>query len=242
MKKFISIFLLFLLLGCIQGEKTATWKIHVIENDVTEYSLSALKEFETETIHETVVGKEVRKIPWEGVPSTALGDGEIINYISEDRYLVSIPSTVDVILAYKKEGDSIPKEDGGPLKITADPQYGCKCNWLKYLKIVEFVDRENTISIYGEVTNILYFSPRDLNIFYSLDALLEDRYHRAAITKILDKAICKPNAKTVTFVTGDRRETFDLSTIREENPEIVYNQGFAIPSLGLSDVRSIVIG
>ncbi|MEA1993040.1 MAG: molybdopterin-dependent oxidoreductase [Euryarchaeota archaeon] len=241
MKKFLSIFLLLLVLGCIQKEKPENWNIHVINGGIEEYSLSELKAFRTDIITETVVEEKIRKVPWEGVPSTILGDGEIINYISEDRYLVSVPSTVEVVLAYKKEGEPIAKKEGGPLKIAVDPDYGCKCNWLKYLKIVEFVDRENSLSIYGKVFNILYFSSRDLNLFYSLEDLIENTYHKAPLNKILEKAICKDKAETAVFITEEGRKSFELSKIKSENPDLIYEGGFNIPALDLTDIRGIKI-
>ncbi|MCK4636769.1 MAG: hypothetical protein KAT49_02690, partial [Methanomicrobia archaeon] len=85
MKKFLSIFLLFIVLGC-----TEKWNFYVIDDNVKEYSLSELKSLETDVIYETVVEKEIRKVKWEGVPSDALGGGDIINYISEDLYMVSV--------------------------------------------------------------------------------------------------------------------------------------------------------
>ena len=236
MKKFFSIFLLFLLLGC-----TEEWNFYIIDDNVKEYSLSELKNFETDVIYETVVGKEIRKVEWEGVAPNTLGEGDIINYISEDLYLVSVPYNVDVILAYTKEGKNIPKEEGGPLKIAVDPNYGCRCNWLKYLKIVEFIDSKNSLSIYGEVTNILYFSPRDLNVFYSIEDIIENRYNRIGLNKILDKAICKSKAEKITFVTENDRKTFDLHEIKNIDPEIIYEDGFNIPSLNLENIIAIKI-
>ena len=236
MKKFLSIFLLFIVLGC-----TEKWNFYVIDDNVKEYSLSELKSLETDVIYETVVEKEIRKVKWEGVPSDALGGGDIINYISEDLYMVSVPSNVAVILAYKKEGKNVSKKEGGPLKIAVDPSYGCKCNWLKYLKIVEFVDSKNSLSVYGEVTNILYFSPRDLNIFYSIEDIIENRYNRVNLNKILDKAICKSRAEKITFITENDRKTFDLYEIKDMNPEIVYENGFNIPSLNLKNINAIKI-
>lgn len=236
MKKFLSIFLLFIVLGC-----TKEWNFYVIDDNVKEYSLSELKSLETDVIYETVVEKEIRKVEWKGVPSDTLGEGDIINYISEDLYLVSVPYNVDTILAYKKEGKNIPKEEGGPLKIAVDPSYGCKCNWLKYLKIVEFVDSKNSLSVHGEVTNILYFSPRDLNIFYSIEDIIENRYNRANLNKILDKAICKSRAENITFIAESDRKTFDLYEIKDMNPEIVYENGFNVPSLNLKNIKAIKI-
>jgi len=236
MKKFLSIFLLFIILGC-----TEEWNFYVVDDDVKEYSLSELKKFEISTIYETVVDEEIKEVKWEGTPSNILGKGDIINYISEDLYMVSIPYDVDVILAYKKDGKSVPKEEGGPLKIAVEQNYGCKCNWLKNLKIVEFIDAENSFSIYGEVFNILYFSPRDLNVFYSIEDIIENRHNRVKLNRILDKAICKSKAEKITFITENGRKDFDLREIRDINPEIVYDNGFNIPSLNLENIRAIKI-
>jgi hypothetical protein len=233
---FLFFFVVSLFLGCIETEE---WNVFVIEDTVEEYSLASLQEYGSESVRETVVEEEIKTIEWTGTPAALLGDGDIINYFSTDLYMVSIPSNVAVILAYEKEGDTIPEEDGGPLKIAVDPHYGCKCNWLKYLKVVEFVDRENTLSISGEVFNILYFSPRDLNIFYSLDDLRAATYNSARLNDILDKALCKDKAASVTFITENGRTSFDLATIREKDLEVIYENGFAIPLLQLTQITAI---
>lgn len=230
--------LLILGLCCIGQEK---WTLYVIDDKVTEYTLEDLKSFETTIMYETVIEKEVKKVKWEGVLARELGEGDIINYLSEDGYMVSIPSDVDVIVAYKKEGKSMTREEGGPLKIAVDPYYGCKCNWLKYLKVVEFVDSENSLSVYGEVLNLLVFSPRDLNMYYGLEHVVNNTYKEAPLTFLLDKAICKQNATKIVFITENGRYSYALSEIKERNLMVRYENGFCIDGLGIEGLRGIKI-
>lgn len=238
MKKVLLLFLIFLVFGCIGEEK---WTVYVVDGGVKEYTLEELKAFEPEVVCENVIEKEVKKVKWEGVAAKTFGSGDIINYISEDGYFVSIPYDVTVILAYRKEGKSIGKEEGGPLKIAVDPFYGCKCNWLKYVKIVEFVDSENSFSVYGEVFNFLTFSPRDLNLYYGLEDVLNNTYDEAPLIFVLDKAICKQNAVNIVFVTGNGRFSYSLSEIRGKNLVLRYDNGFYIDGLGITDLRGIKV-
>ncbi|MBU7038558.1 MAG: molybdopterin-dependent oxidoreductase, partial [Theionarchaea archaeon] len=149
--------------------------------------------------------------------------------------------SVDVILAYRKEGNPIGEEDGGPLKIIVDPTYGCKCNWLKYLRIVEFVDKETSFSVYGDVFNLLTFSPRDLNLYYGLEDVLSNTYREVPLVFVLDKAISKENATTIIFVTGEGRHTYSLQEIRDMNLTLIYDFGFCIPELGIMNLKGIKI-
>lgn len=238
MRKIILLLSLFLIFGCIQQE---SWTFYVIDEGVIEYTLEEITSFELKEIYETVIEKEVKKVKWEGVMAREFGSGDIVNFISEDGYMVSIPYDVDVILAYKKEGNTIDTREGGPLKIAVDPYYGCKCNWLKYLKIVEFVDSEDSLSVYGDVFNILTFSPRDLNLYYGLDDILGNTYTEAPLTFVLDKAICKQNTTTIVFITEEGRYSYSLSEIRGKNLVLVYDNGFHIYALGIIDIKGIKI-
>lgn len=239
MKKVFILFILILVLvlGCIGQEP---WTFHVIDEDVTAYTIEDMN-FELKAIYETVIEKEIKKVKWEGVAPQEFGEGDTINFISEDGYLVSIPYDVEVILAVKKEGESIDEEEGGPLKIIVDPNYGCKCNWLKYLRIVEFVDSDTSVSVYGEVVNMLTFSSRDLNLYYGLDAVLNSTYTEVPLVFLLDKAMCKQNATTVIFITENGRYTYPLSEIRSKNPVILYENGFHLYLLGITDLKGIKI-
>lgn len=238
MRKLALSFIFFLGLGCI-GQ--VQWTFYVIGGEVTAHTLEDIRHSELTEIYETVIEKEVQEVKWEGVPAQGFGEGDIINFISEDGYVVSIPYDVDVILALKKDGKSIDEREGGPLKIAVDPYYGCKCNWLKYLKIVEFVDSGNSLLVYGEVFNILTFSPRDLNLYYGLNDVLDNTYSEVPLTFILDKAICKQNATKIVFITSEGRFSYSLSEIREKNLILVYDNGFHVGALGITDLIGIKI-
>jgi hypothetical protein len=194
---------------------------------------------ESSQIYETVIGKEKKIVSWEGPKSSSFGEGEIINYISEDFYLVSIPYREKVIICYKKDGKLLSEEDGAPLKVISDPNYGCKCNWLKKLKIVEFVDLANSLSVYGKVTNVVYLSGRDLNIFYSIQDIVDNTYNSAKVSQILQKALPKEGTNVAIFITEDAKETsYPIDQVANEL--VIYeNERFNIPSLGLKGVKSI---
>lgn len=238
MKRILLFLFLILSLGCIHQ---VSWTFHVIDGGVTEYTVNGITSMNTTIIEETVIEKEIKKVKWEGVLAREFGEGDVINFISQDGYLVSIPYNVDVILAFKKDGNPIGEEDGGPLKIIVDPNYGCKCNWLKYLKIVEFVDKEDSFSVYGDVFNLLTFSPRDLNLHYGLEDVLSNTYSEVPLVFVLDKAISKENATTMTFVTEEGRYTYSLEEIRDMNPTLIYDHGFSIPELGIVNLKGIKI-
>jgi hypothetical protein len=242
MKRLLFPLFLVVVLGCI-GQ--VQWTFYVVNDgtgdEFTEYTLDDIQTLDIKDIYETVIQKEIITVKWEGVLARDFGHGDTINFISEDGYLVSIPYDVDVILAFQKDGKSINKEDGGPLKIAVDPYYGCKCNWLKYLKIVEFVDKETSFSVYGEVVNLLIFSPRDLNLYYGLEDVLNNTYTEVPLTFVLDKAICKENTTTIVFVTEEGRYTYFLEEIRDKNLIIVYNGGFHIEGLGIVNLKGIKV-
>lgn len=238
MRKLVLSFIFMVGLGCI-GQ--VQWTFYVIGGEVTQYTLEDIRHAELTEIYETVIEKDIQEVKWEGVPAQKFGEGDIINFISEDGYLVSIPYDVDVILAFKKDGKSIDEKEGGPLKIAVDPYYGCKCNWLQYLKIVEFVDSEDSLSVYGEVFNILTFSPRDLNLHYGIEHVLDNTYTEVPLTFILDKAICKQNAAKIVFITKEGRFSYSLSEIRDKNLILVYDNGFHIGALGITDLVGIKI-
>ena len=238
MKKILFLFLIFLVSTCVSQEE---WTFYTIDEDVTMYTVEDLNSFDTQAIYETVVEKEVKEVKWEGVLAREFGNGDTINFISEDGYLVSIPYDVDVILAYKKEGNPINTDDGGPLKIAVDPYYGCKCNWLKFLKIVEFVDSVTSISVYGEVFNLLTFSPRDLNLYYGLDDVVNNTYTEVPLTFLLDKALCKENATTIVFITEEGRFSYPLSEITAQNLMVKYNGEFVIEGLMITRLKGIKI-
>ncbi|MGD2246806.1 MAG: molybdopterin-dependent oxidoreductase [Candidatus Methanofastidiosia archaeon] len=228
------------LAGCLNQLET-DWEFHVIDKEVTVYTLGDITGMETSIIKETVIKKEIKKVEWEGVLATEFGEGDTINFISEDRYLVSIPSGVDVIVAFKKDENPISEMDGGPLKIAVDPNYGCKCNWLKYVKIVEFVDSEESFSVYGNVFNLLTFSPRDLNLHYGLQEVIQNTYTKAPLQFILDKAICKENATTIVFVTEEGRVSYSLEEIEGKNLVVIYDNGFHIEGLNIRNLKGIKI-
>jgi hypothetical protein len=244
MNRIILLFPFFFLLGCLGQEavpQETPWIFTVIDDTITEYSLQDFSSYEQTTIVETVIEKEVMKINWEGPLAREFGTGDLINFISEDGYVVSIPYEVDVILAYRKEGTPIGTEDGGPLKIAVDPSYGCKCNWLKYLKIVEFVNKEDSFSVYGEVFNLITFSARDLNLYYGLEEVIENAYSQVPLQFILDKALCKEGTSTIIFITDSGRITYSLEEIREIDPLLRYADGFFIEELGIDYLTGIKI-
>lgn len=235
--------MLFLFLGLIvvvscMGQEQS-WTFYIIDDTVIEYTINDIKPLKATVIYETVIEKEIKKVAWEGVLATEFGDGDTINFISEDGYLVSIPYGVDVILAYKREGNPINAKEGGPLKIAVDPVYGCKCNWLKYLKIVEFVDAEDSISVFGDVVNLLTFSARDLNLYYGLDAVIANTYTEVPLTFILDKALVKQNATTIVFITDDGRHSYWLHDVKD--CVLAYDNGFHIYELEITNLKGIKI-
>jgi hypothetical protein len=244
MNRIILLFPFFFLLGCLGQEaipEEIPWTFSVIDDTVTEYSLQEFSSYEHTTIVETVIEKEVMKINWKGPLARQFGSGDLINFISEDGYLVSIPYDVDVILAYRKENSPISAEDGGPLKIAVDPNYGCKCNWLKYLKIVEFVNKGDSFSVYGEVFNLITFSARDLNLYYGLEEVIENTHSQVPLKFILDTALCKEGASTIIFVTDSGRISYSLEEIRQIDPLLRYEDGFFIEELGIEYLKGIKI-
>lgn len=228
------------MVGCI-GQLETDWVFHVIDEETTQYTVGDIIDMKTTVIEETVITKEIRKVEWKGVLATEFGEGDTINFISQDGYLVSIPYGVDVIVAFKKEGNPISEMDGGPLKIAVDPNYGCKCNWLKYLKIVEFVDSEESFSVYGDVFNLITFSPRDLNLYYGLNDVIQNTYTKVPLQFVFDKAICKENATTVVFVTEKGRVSYALEEIKGKDFELVYDNGFHIKGLNIRNLKGIKI-
>jgi len=237
-------FLIFfiLILGAIGCTQKIEWPFYVIQGEnVKTYQFEDLYSMQSITIKEIVIDKEKREVIWEGPRISNFGDSGIVNYISEDFYLVSIPYREKVIASYKKQGKLLSEEDGAPLKVISDPLYGCKCNWLKKLKIIEFIDVSKSLSIYGNVTNVVYFSGRDLNIFYSIQDILDNKYNSATLSQILTKALPKEGATKAILTAENNVEKEYL--ISEINDELVLyeDEKFNIPSLGIKGLRSIKV-
>ncbi|AHF79478.1 hypothetical protein [Thermococcus paralvinellae] len=255
-----SIFAIFTLLGiifslgCIGHEATTTptmiplnastedysnWTVYVINNDeVKEYTLEELKKIQMEEMldKDLSVG---RTLKWKGGPPQKLGKGDVINFISNDLYMVSIPYYTKMVLALYVDGKPLQGSDA-PIKLVVDLSYGCRCNWIKKIRIVEFVRKKECFSVYGEVFNILYFSPRTLNIFKGIDAIVKNESNSAKLKDVLDKAILKETAKKVVFVTKNGRFEYSLKEVLDKNPTITYDNGeFKIPELGIEGLKGI---
>ncbi|KYC45329.1 MAG: hypothetical protein APG12_01275 [Candidatus Methanofastidiosum methylothiophilum] len=241
--KFYFLLIFFILvLGAIGCTQKIEWPFYVIQGEnVKTYQFEDLYSMQSTTITEIVIDKEKREVIWEGPRISNFGDSGIVNYISEDFYLVSIPYREKVIASYKKQGKLLSEEDGAPLKVISDPLYGCKCNWLKKLKIIEFIDVSKSLSIYGNVTNVVYFSGRDLNIFYSIQDILDNKYNSATLSQVLSKALPKEGATKIIIISENNLEkTYAITEVLNE--VIFYeNENFNIPSLGINGVRSIKV-
>ncbi|MBO8174694.1 MAG: hypothetical protein H0Z18_05505 [Thermococcus sp.] len=100
--------------------------------------------------------------------------------------------------------------------------------------------KKECFSVYGEVFNILYFSPRTLNIFNGIDAIVKNESNSAKLKDVLDKAILKETAKKVVFVTKNGRFEYSLKEVLDKNPTIIYENGeFKIPELGIEGLKGI---
>ncbi len=242
----IYIFFIFLALiiatpGC-SNQNNVDWTFYVIQGgSIDIYEFEDLYSMENSSIKEIWIDTEIRESLWEGPLVSKFGESRIVNYISEDFYLVSIPYREKVIACYKKNGSLLTEEDGGPLKIVSDPLYDCKCNWLKKLKIIEFIDVSKSLSIYGNVTSVIYLSGRDLNVFYSIQDVLDNTYNHATISQILSKPLPRESAETLILSYRDNREAiYKISDISDEL--VFYEDGeFNIPSLGIKGVTSIKV-
>ncbi len=86
---------------------------------------------------------------WEGVPIMDLvepakptGDAVTVIFHAEDGYTTSLPLEYieenDLILAYKINGVTLPKENGFPFQLVAESKWGYK--WCKWVVELEFSD------------------------------------------------------------------------------------------------------
>jgi len=220
-------------------EDRENWTVYVINGEsVREYSIYELAKMPMEKMldKDLSVGKTLH---WKGVLVQRLGEGNIVNFISSDRYMVSIPYGTKMILALYV--DEKPIEDT-PVRLIVDLSYGCRCNWIKNIRIVEFVNRSDCFSVYGEVINVLYFSPRTLNIFRGVDAVVKNESNSASLKEILDQAVLKETAKKIVFVTAEGRKAYLLNDVLSKNPTIVFKEGkFKIPGLGIDDLKGIKV-
>ncbi|ACJ15787.1 Hypothetical protein TON_0302 [Thermococcus onnurineus NA1] len=225
----------------VSTEDYSNWTVYVTNGEnVTEYTLDELKGMPMEEMldKDLSIGKT---LVWKGVPPQKLGKGDVINFVSDDLYLVSIPYYTKMILALYVDGNPLQGNDA-PIKLIVDLSYGCRCNWIKKIRVVEFVRKSECFSVYGEVFNILYFSPRTLNIFRGIDSIVKNESNSARLKDVLDKAILKETAKKVVFVTGEGRFEYSLEEVLEKDPTIVYEDGeFKIPELGINDLKGINI-
>ncbi|NJE62234.1 hypothetical protein [Thermococcus sp. 21S7] len=219
----------------------SNWTVYVISGEnVTEYNLDELGEMPMEEITDKDLSIGKTRV-WRGVPPQKLGKGDVINFVSDDLYLVSIPYYTKMILALYVDGNPLQGNDA-PIKLIVDLSYGCRCNWIKKIRVVEFVRKEECLSVYGEVFNILYFSPRTLNIFRGVDAIVKRENNSARLGDILDKAIMKETAKNIVFVTENGRMRYPLESVLEKNPLVVYEDGrFKIPEMGIDNLKGIKV-
>jgi len=231
--------------GCVSNGSTtetkgseSTWTLYIISgNTVKEISMEKLKGFGLVDmpVPDLALGRTVH---WKGVPPQRLGKGDVINFISENGEIVSVPYNVSMVLALYRDGEPI----NGTVRLITSLSFGCKCHWIDRIKVVEFLNESNALHIGGKVENELYLSPRTLGIVGGVDYLLAHKKSEADLKDVLELANPWPEAKELTFVTSRGEKTFRLSDIIEENPTIESSDGFCIPELNLCGIKEIKVG
>ena len=94
------------------------------------------------------------KALWEGIPIMELveaanpdQEAQIIIFHAEDGYTTSLPVDYiednNIMLAFKINGITLPKENGFPLQLVAESKWGYKwCKWVEELKFSDDVNYE----------------------------------------------------------------------------------------------------
>ncbi|AEH25019.1 hypothetical protein [Pyrococcus yayanosii] len=232
--------------GCVSngsntGETNSsegTWTLYIISgNSVKELSLEDPKKLGLTDmpVPDLALGRTVH---WEGIPPQKLGKGDVINFISENGEIVSVPSNVSMVLALYRDGEPV----NGTVRLITSLSFGCKCHWIDRIKVVEFLNESSALHIYGMVENELYLSPRTLGIFEGIDYIVKHEKSKAGLKDIINLADPWPEAKEVTFVTSRGEKTFRLSDVIEKNPTIEFENGFCVPELNICGIKGIRIG
>lgn len=202
----------------------SNWTLAVL-NDNRTYTWEELSKLSNDTmrIPDLNLG---RTVEWRGVRPQRLGRGDFVTVINENGEVVSIPYNVSMLLAIYMDG----KPMSTPIRLVASLSYGCRCNWLPGIRLVDFVNRSKALGVYGEVNNELWLSPR------SFAALGNGSVH---LNELLDKADVRPIARRVIFITPNGELPYSLAKIKKLNPLVVFEGKFKVPSLGIEDLRGI---
>ncbi|GAB6101564.1 hypothetical protein JCM16138_07870 [Thermococcus atlanticus] len=215
-----------------------TWTLYVISgSNVKELSLEELKEFGLVDMPVPDLALE-KTVHWKGVPPQKLGKGDVINFISENGEIVSVPSNVSMVLALYRDGEPV----NGTVRLITSLSFGCKCHWIDMIRVIEFLNESSALHIHGKVENELYISPRTLGIFRGIDYIVKHEKSRASLKDVLNIANPWPEAKEVTFITSRGEKTFRLADIIEKNPTVEFDGSFCVLELGICGVKEIKIG
>ncbi|MEA1993039.1 MAG: molybdopterin-dependent oxidoreductase [Euryarchaeota archaeon] len=216
-KVFAGILVLSLLLGCIGEEKeeaTYTFTISgLTEGELTlkELKLMPSEEFDAVLVKST--GTEIEN-SWKGVLlSDALEKYDLspdyITFVAQDGYMSTVKwkDLTNAYLCYEMDGEQITQEDGGPIRLVITDQPGKL--WLKFLKEIKLLGKENALVIKGKTKVTLVLPPEDLTGLFDQKTVTaeykgeEQTFEGVPLVALLNRARYEDDAATVRFTASD---------------------------------------
>ena len=256
----VGILALSLLLGCISEQKQKEeYTINITGLAQGELTLADLKAMPSEEFNAILVKSTGTTIEnsWKGVLL-----GEIlqkydvtpgyVTFVAIDEYMstMELSDLDNAYLCYEMDGKEISQEDGGPIRLVIIDQPGKL--WLKFLKEIKLLGKENSIIIKGKTKVTLVLTKEDLDLFDKKTVTTEYKgetksFEGVPVTALLNRARYEEDAEKIKFTSADEYTIeFDFDEIFS-NEDILITKDFRLIMPGyeskywIKDLREIEV-
>jgi len=237
----VGILALSLLLGCISEQKEEVkYTINITglaEGKLTLTDLKAMPSEEFNAILVKSTGTEIEN-SWKGVLlSNVLQKYNVtpdyVTFVAIDGYMstMELSDLGNAYLCYEMDGKDISQEDGGPIRLVITDQPGKL--WLKFLKEIKLLGKENSIIIKGKTKVTLVLTEEDLDLFDQKSITTEYKgetksFEGVSVTALLNRARYEEDAEKIKFTTADEYTIeFDFDEIFS-NEDILITKEFRL--------------
>ncbi len=213
----IGVLAVSLLVGCVTEEKeTPTYTVEISGLKEGELALSELRSMPSEEFTATLVkstGTEIEN-SWKGVLLSDVLDTydvapDYVTFVAKDGYMSTMEwsDLTNAYLCYEMDEEEITQEDGGPVRLVIPDQPGKL--WLKYLKEIKLLGKENSLVINGKTKVTLVLPPEDLTGLFDQKTVTaeykgeESTFEGVPLVALLNRARYEDDAAKVKFTAAD---------------------------------------